>query len=87
MCILLLFRAQTGAEVIIGCLAKATNANAETWGQEEVLVSLCVTHAGVCGAWPNLSSHIGSFYAVHPPVCKKSGQTQETSGNAIAPRV
>lgn len=42
----------------VGCCNFVQAANAETLGQRHVLVMLCVTHAHVCGPWPDLSPHI-----------------------------
>lgn len=37
------------------------------------------THADVCGAWPNLSPHTLSAYAVHKAVCKMIDQPQSNN--------
>ncbi len=44
------------------CCSLVQAANAETLGPGDVLVMLCVTHADVCGARPNLSPHIPQVF-------------------------
>ncbi len=74
----------------VACCCSVQAANADTWGQGEVLVKLCVTHANVCGAWPNLSPHIAQVFMQLIKLCQSNTEEQRQyclAVNAILPRV
>ena len=69
----------------VGCCSLVQTANAETLGQGHVLVMLCVTHAHVCGPWPDLSPHIPQVSTQFIRLCVNRSTNTNTSSNEFSP--